>query len=59
MCVTATVKRRRKQSKVGFRGTMHPMRRPRIKLKTASALDRKEALRKAKAVTGKKKSSKR
>ena len=60
MCVTATIKRRRKQAKNGFRGVMHPLRRPRTKIKSAATLERREQQRreKAKAITGRKKGKK-
>jgi DNA-binding cell septation regulator SpoVG len=60
MCVTATIKRRRKQAKNGFRGVMHPMRRPRTKTTSAAVLERREAQRREKqrAMQSRKKSGK-
>jgi hypothetical protein len=60
VCTTATAKRRRKQAKIGFRGTMHPMRRPRIKATSTAVLERREAQRreKMKAMTARKKGKK-
>lgn len=60
MCVTATIKRKRRQAKNGFRGVMHPMRRPRTKKTSVTVLERREQQRreKAKAMTSRKKSGK-
>lgn len=60
MCVTSTCKRGRKRAKIGYRGTMNPMRRPRTKRTSVAALERREQqLReKAKLLTGRKKAKK-